>query len=102
MFSASRRIRRGMMFSLIALSLFAGGCASQSTSGGSEATRVISTAQGVYYVQGPRVTNYVPVGKTPCAECTKVAEKFALTGKLDPMCETCKSSRTLMTTGPRP
>ena len=90
------------MLSLVASSLIAAGCTSQPTPGSGADTRIISTSQGAYFVQGPRVTSYVSAGKAPCADCTKAAEKYAMTGKLDPMCESCKSSRTLMTSGPRP
>ncbi len=102
MSSVFRSIRRGLMLSLVASSVAAVGCTSQSTSGGGEAPRIISTAHGAYIIEGPRVTSFVATGKTACPDCTKAAHKYAMTGTLDPWCDTCKAPRTLMTSGPRP
>jgi hypothetical protein len=102
MSSVIQSSRRVLMLSLIASSVAAVGCKSQSASGGGEALRIISTAHGTYIIEGPRVTTYVAADKAACPDCTKAAHKYAMSGTLDPWCDTCKAPRKLMTSGPRP
>jgi hypothetical protein len=89
--------RRSFAWVAVALmGLVVGGCASTGSGDAGDKPGVVQTASAVYLISGGRATAYPAAGKIACPDCTKAVEAYAVTGKLDPNCPTCKAPRTVL------